>query len=117
MMADAEVLKLQTRSMVGKLQILTASGELFNHVDSGGPMWSGDGDRRVEVAVTFVSPFSAVPHVTLGLTGVDSAHDQNLRLWLSARDVSVTGFTMVCETWGDTHIARAAVSWQALGSV
>ena len=114
---EPEILRLQTRLVVGKLQILSSSGEVFNHVDSGGPMWSGDGDRRLELPVTFTTPFSAAPNVTLGLTGIDSAHDQNLRLLLSVQDVTLTGFTLLCSTWGDTHIARASASWQALGPI
>lgn len=114
---EPEILRLQTRLVIGKLQILSSSGEVFNHVDGGGPMWAGDGDRSLELPVLFTTPFSAVPNVTVGLTGIDSAHDQNLRLLFAVQDVTLKGFTLVCSTWGDTHIARASASWQALGPI
>ena len=59
--------------------------------------------------------FANVPCVTLGLTGIDASHDQNLRFWLKALDVKKEGFTIEFSTWSDTHIARASVSWQAIG--
>lgn len=106
----------QEQTLVGELQILSATGELFNHVDEGLPMWASHGDRSVRVDVVFRTPFKASPVVTLGLTGIDSAHDQNLRFWLAARNVTPTGFTIECNTWDDTHIARAAISWHAIGA-
>ncbi len=107
----------QQNVIVGEMQILSAVDEVFNHVDHGMPMWSGDGDRKVELNIAFQTPFNAPPAVTLGLAGVDSAHDQNLRFWLAAHDVTTTGFKIEFSTWDDTHIARAAVSWQAIGGV
>lgn len=106
-----------TQSVVslGGIQVIQASDELFNHVDDGLPMWSSDGDRSVRLDIVFRETFADVPLVSLGLTGVDSAHDQNLRFWLHAADITPRGFAIEFSTWGDTHIARAAVSWQAVG--
>ncbi|WP_243700280.1 H-type lectin domain-containing protein [Paracoccus versutus] len=101
--------------LLGGMQIIQASDELFNHVDAGLPMWSSDGDRMVRLNIAFRVTFADVPLINLGLTGVDSAHDQNLRFWLRAADVTPQGFSIEFSTWGDTHIARAAVSWQAVG--
>ena len=100
---------------VNGMQIITADDELFNHVDENLPMWSQDGDRMVRVDVSFTRAFANVPCVTLGLTGIDASHDQNLRFWLKALDVKKEGFTIEFSTWSDTHIARASVSWQAIG--
>lgn len=106
---------VQTQVQVGGLQIISASDELFNHVDAGLPMWAGDGDREVRLDVAFANAFAEPPGITLGLTGIDAAHDQNLRFWLDAVDVTAKGFTIMFKTWDDTHIARASVAWQALG--
>ena len=99
----------------GDLQMINGSGELFNHVDTGLPMWTGQGDRNVRVTVGFTAPFGEVPCVSLGLSGIDAAHDQNLRFRMEAVDVTAEGFVIEFVTWGDTHIARASVNWQALG--
>lgn len=105
----------QSTITAGPLQVITSSDGLFNHVDSGLPMWTGHGKRRVRVDILFEKPFKEKPAITLGVTGIDSAHDQNLRFWLQAKSISSTGFTMEFSTWADTHIARAAISWQAVG--
>jgi hypothetical protein len=100
---------------IDNLQIITCSGELFNHVDEGLPMWSSEGDRAVTTKIQFCRAFSHPPAITIGVTGLDSSHDQNLRFWLNAIDATVAGFVVEFKTWGDTHIARASVAWQAVG--
>ena len=105
----------QQRVSIYNLQVITCSGELFNHVDDGLPMWASEGDRAVTANIQFSHAFRSPPAVTLGITGLDSSHDQNLRFWLNAINVTATGFTIKFSTWGDTHIARASVSWQAMG--
>ena len=110
-----EIIATQQKLILGEMQVLCGMGELFNHVDHGLPMWSGEGSRTVVVKIDFQEPFAAPPLVTLGVSGIDSAHDKNLRLWLTARNLSTNGFTIECNTWADTNIARAAVSWQAIG--
>lgn len=106
----------QTRLLIGDVQVISASDELFNHVDTGGPLWTEEGDREVRLAMVFAAPFTEVPSITLGATGIDAAHDQNLRFDVRAIEVTPKGFTVQFKTWGDTHIARASVSWQAIGS-
>jgi hypothetical protein len=105
----------QVRTAIDKLQIIASSDELFNHVDDELPMWTGDGDRSVKKEILFVQAFAEAPNITLGLTGIDAAHDQNLRFRLQAIDVNAAGFTAEFTTWDDTHIARASVAWQAIG--
>jgi hypothetical protein len=107
----------QTRTEIDKLQIIASSDEIFNHVDDGLPMWTGDGDRSVKKEILFVQVFEEAPNITLGLTGIDAAHDQNLRFRLQAIDVKATGFTIEFTTWSDTHIARASMAWQAIGKI
>lgn len=105
----------QNSVIVGDLQMIAAMGELFNHVDLGLPMWSGNGNRTLEVKVGFERAFASVPIVTLSFCGLDAAHDQNLRCQLSAEQISINGFTIRFFTWSDTHIARASVTWFAIG--
>jgi hypothetical protein len=105
----------QTAITMGDVQVISSTDELFNHVDDNLPMWAQDGDRLVSLDILFTRHFKRAPAVTLGLSGIDSATDQNLRFWLHAQNVTTKGFTIEFSTWYDTHIARAAVSWQAIG--
>jgi hypothetical protein len=100
----------------GSVQVISAADELFNHVDSNLPMWAETGDRSVRLTVTFDKPFGETPALTLGVIGLDCDHSTNLRYGLSAEKVFREGFEVVFVTWGDTRIARASVSWQAIGS-
>ena len=110
-----DLIKQQTTSPLVGVQVVTASGELFNHVDDNGPMWSGDDDREVRVAVRFAAHFQRPPHITLGISGLDSSCGQNLRFSLVADVVTALGFEIVFKTWADTKIARASVNWSAIG--
>lgn len=108
---------MQTVLKASGLMFISAQGELFNHCDSEGPMWSGRDDRDFRLPVTFDAKFDAPPMVTLGLSGIDIAHEQNARLVLVAEDISPEGFTIVLRTWSDTRIGRASASWMAVGSL
>ena len=107
--------KQQTTAPLVGVQIVTAAGELFNHVDENGPMWSGDGDREVRFKLRFTASFQRIPHITLRISGMDSSCGQNLRFSLAAEAVTSESFVIVFKTWGDTKIARASVNWTAIG--
>lgn len=106
----------QTTSPLVGMQIITATGEVFNHVDRNEPMWSGEGDRSVRVPVQFAAPFHRPPHITIGLSGIDASCTQNLRFNILADNVTRDGFVINMVTWGDTKIARASATWTAIGS-
>lgn len=110
-----DILKQQTTSPLVGMQIITAAGELFNHVDDNGPMWAQDGDREVRLKIRFSGSFQTPQHITLGITGMDSSMAQNLRFSLVAEGVTSDGFEIVLKTWDDTKIARASVNWSAIG--
>ncbi len=106
----------QTTSPLVGMQIITATGEVFNHVDRNEPMWSGDGDREVRVYVQFAAPFHRPPHITIGLSGIDTSRAQNLRFNILADEITRDGFYIKFVTWDDTKIARASATWSAIGS-
>lgn len=112
---NEELIKQQTTSPLMGVQIVTASGELFNHVDDNGPMWADDGDREVRLKLRFATSFQRPPHITLGISGMDSSCAQNLRFSLSTDAVTSESFVIVFKTWGDTRIARTSVNWSAIG--
>lgn len=105
----------QTFLQLDGLLVISGAGELFNHVDQGLPMWTGEGDRSLHIPVLFQRAFSQAPNVTVGLSGIDAAHDQNLRFAMNATEITTDGFVIEIKTWGDTHIARASAAWQAIG--
>ncbi len=107
----------QTSVQANDLLILASTDELFNHVDDGLPMWAGEGDREVVVEILFQTAFLKIPAIVLNVVGIDSAHDQNLRYAVNPINITTKGFSIQFKTWGDTHIARASVSWQATGQV
>jgi len=88
---------------------------LFSDFDSGGPMWKGEGLRRVRQNVTFAQPFLEPPTVRVWLTMWDIANTATSRVDVAARDVQREGFSVIFHTWGDTRIARARAAWLALG--
>lgn len=100
---------------VGEILIISAADELFNHCDDERPMWRGEGDREVRVAFSFEHPFETPPSLSFGVIGIDCDEDNNLRYGVSAENVTKNGFEMSFVTWSDTLIARASVSWQAVG--
>jgi H-type lectin domain-containing protein len=112
---STDLIKQETTSPLVGMQIITAAGELFNHVDENGPMWAGDGDREVRVEVRFSAIFQRPPHISLGISGIDSSMAQNLRFSLVHEAVTTEGFEIVMKTWSDTKIARASVNWSAIG--
>ena len=89
--------------------------QVFDHIEDEGPMWSGEGKRWSRAWVTFDNAFAEPPVVQLSIAMIDADSGPNLRLELSAEDVSERGFTAVSHTWGDTRIGRLNVNWTAIG--
>ena len=88
---------------------------LFTAFEDGGPMWTGSGPRVERCAVRFPTPFLGVPAVHVGLSMWDIAMDSNQRVDFSADEITPQGFVILFRTWGDTRVARARVSWMAIG--
>ncbi|WP_411837350.1 H-type lectin domain-containing protein [Paracoccus sp. ME4] len=85
--------------------------------DTQGPMWTGEGERIHRQPIVFDERFIAPPvvHVSMGMWDMDSERNQRGDLRVEA--VTLTGFELVFQTWGDTRIARMRVSWLAIGAV
>ncbi len=78
-------------------------------------MWCGRGDRMVASRVAFKNPFISKPAIQVAISAIDAAKEQNLRLRLSAEQISNDGFLLEAHTWDDTRIGRLSVSWLAVG--
>lgn len=90
---------------------------LFSDFETGGSMWTGHGPREARRRIDFDRPFMAPPLVHLGMGMLDISNASNLRLQLTAEEVDERGCTISFRTWGDTRIARASVSWIAVGMI
>lgn len=101
----------------GTMAAATGSLTLFSAFENDGPMWIGEGPReerrRVDFGVTFIEP----PMVHVGLGMWDISNRSNLRVQVMAEEIEDSGFTISLRTWSDTRIARASVSWMAVGMV
>ncbi|MEM8774395.1 MAG: H-type lectin domain-containing protein [Pseudomonadota bacterium] len=96
-----------------------AQGEnaLFSDYEDGGDMWTGQGPRERRKAVVFKEPFKAPPSVQVSLSMWDMDSANNARADVTADTITEKGFEVVFKTWGDTRVARARVSWIAIGPV
>ncbi len=73
-----------------------------------------DGDRVVQMEVTFAKPFEVKPEVLVSVNYLDSDKDTNLRYELKTLSVSRDGFTVQVKTWGDTKIFAIGGGWMAV---
>jgi len=104
------------RSISGPLGIEDGEIILFSDYEHDGPMWTGSGPRESRKQVVFKEPFNAPPSVRVWLTMVDISNAGNVRMDVQAEAVIEQCFAAVFRTWGDTHIARVRVGWQAIGA-
>ncbi|MEM7531401.1 MAG: H-type lectin domain-containing protein [Chloroflexota bacterium] len=77
---------------------------------------SGAGTRRYTETVTFDSPFSSIPEISVNLRSVDVYDGTNVRLSVYAESITTTGFVIGFVTWADTRIATATAGWIAVTS-
>ena len=95
--------------------ILQGSRLLFSDFIDGGPMWTGQGDRESRFAIRFSEPFVAAPSVMVHIGLCDMDRDHNMRVDLSADNITADGFEIVFRTWGETRVARIRADWMAIG--
>lgn len=88
---------------------------LFDHVETGGEMWTGSGRREISARAAFARPFSEPPAVLVAIRLIDGDSRSNLRLELAVTGCDPAGFTVTARTWSDTRIGRLSVSWLAVG--
>ena len=102
-----------------KKQIGIDQGEivLFSDYESGGDMWTGDGDRICRHSIRSTEAYRSAPSVQCALSMWDIDKATNARVEVSAEKITKTGFEVVFRTWADTHIARARVRWMSIGEL
>lgn len=91
--------------------------DLFSDFESGGPMWTGSGDRERRRKIAFAERFVTPPavHVSLALWDIDS--NSNVRCDVQAENIGEQTFDIVFRTWDNTRVARVHISWMAIGAL
>lgn len=90
---------------------------LFSDYESGGDMWTGEGERARRHSIRFAERFRTPPVVHCALSMWDIDSNTNARVEVNAENITEEGFDVVFRTWADTHAARARVRWMAIGEV
>lgn len=90
---------------------------LFSEYESGGTMWTGEGERTRRQAVRFCERYRSPPVVHCALSMWDIDSQTNARVEVITEAITATDFTVVFRTWADTHIARVRVCWMAIGEL
>jgi hypothetical protein len=79
--------------------------------------WPADPEkeRSFIVEVVFAAPFSSIPVVHLGLTGLDTDQRDSPRLKVHADSITASGFQAVITTWSTTRVFAVSLQWLAIG--
>jgi hypothetical protein len=94
------------------------SGFVHLGVDTEGWNLHAGSDRRdfTSADIPFSRPFGSPPTVVVALSGIDSEHSTNLRVFADAADVESNEFNIHLFTWGDTLVYSVLLSWIAYDS-
>ena len=104
-------------SNVAPLSLLSAVVVLDSTLDDWQLLEPAGGVRRsCRQQVVFERSFSQPPLVHVGVVGIDSSKEDNLRLSVRAVEITEHGFVLRVETWLNTKIWSVEVSWLAIGS-
>ncbi|GGG80472.1 hypothetical protein GCM10011415_32320 [Salipiger pallidus] len=105
------------KMLAARIGIDQGNTEVFSEFASGGDMWTGDGTRERRKAVTFSERYREPPTVQVALSLWDMDQGANIRADVQAENVTATGFELVFRTWCDSRVARARMSWLAIGEL
>lgn len=97
--------------------ILQGSRVLFADYETGGPMWTGSGNRESRFHVVFSERFLGPPAVIIGLSLLDMSNETNIRADIAAENITEKEFQIVFRTWSDSRVARIRADWTAIGPV
>lgn len=87
-------------------------------MDSNNPDWHlliGSGSRTSTQLIDFPESFKEKPDVKVFLAGFDIDQGHNARLTISVDKISRDNFVIRYNTWADSMIYMATISWIAIG--
>lgn len=97
------------------MQILM--GQEYGDYTGGTSGWNlhlGNGVRNFDRLITFQTPLTGSPLVQVNLGVLDADAQPNLRVDVSAINVSNIGFTLRIRTWADTKLYAVRANWLAV---
>ena len=66
-----------------------------------------------EEIIEFDDEFFSIPQVFTSITSLETGSSTDVRVKTTVKDITVKGFTLVTETWGDSKIDKIGYSWFA----
>ncbi|KAJ1301964.1 hypothetical protein OPQ81_000801 [Rhizoctonia solani] len=87
----------------------------FGRFNTGNMSGTND-DKAKSIDIQFTCLYQTPPKVVVWLTGLDSDCTRNMRLDTSAENITSDGFELTVNTWGDSIIYNATVSWISISS-
>ncbi|KAF8603540.1 hypothetical protein BDV93DRAFT_579642 [Ceratobasidium sp. AG-I] len=69
--------------------------------------------NKPSTPITFDRPYASVPNIIVWIKDLDLDKGTNYRVKTYATNITRTGFTLNVETWGDTKLYNAGVTWIA----
>ncbi|KAF5975668.1 agglutinin HPA-like protein [Fusarium bulbicola] len=83
-------------------------------IQTGNTEWKYlSGEKSRSTYRRFTKPFKTTPGVVVFITGFDTLQGRNIRIDVSASDITRNGFTVNMKTWADTEVYNLTVSWIA----
>ncbi|MGC5660439.1 H-type lectin domain-containing protein [Micromonospora sp. WMMD723] len=79
-------------------------------------MLDGSGTRTTTRHVEFSEHFTTTPTVTASLGSLDVSNGHDLRVTVTATEISEHGFNLNFMTWADSQIYKITACWTAMGS-
>jgi len=74
-------------------------------------MRRGNGQRSFVGHINFNKPYKNIPQVMTSLSGLDAGDMHNIRITISASNITTTGFDINIQTWADTSLYLVHISW------
>ena len=72
---------------------------------------SGFGERDQTWDIKYKEPFSSIPNVHCGISGIQA--DKGTKIWSEVKEVTKVGFKIRIGTWDGTKIQTLNIDWLA----
>lgn len=88
----------------------------FGRFSTGGMNVTATTAKAVSIDIHFTRSYQVPPKVVIWLTTLDISGSYNTRLVTSVNNITTTGFKLKVETWDESVVYGATVSWIAVPS-
>ena len=74
------------------------------------------GYRPVIKYISFKEQYKTPPQVLVSITGLECDNKSNSRVYISAKDITISGFNLEIATYGKSKIYYIRVNWMSFGN-